>query len=212
MSGTAGTAYRAEITALQNYQKEILNTLDAMVIGNAALTTVNAVSSMTGGGQNNGLGTFAEAASLSGTYNTVMESMINNFKEITDLVTAMANVLGKSAQSYTDTEQQLTDQFNQIVAKYESQSGGFSTPGSPTATGATGTTPQGGTSNAYYSATPSTGSTTSTTTSSTSTTTSTGSGSGSGSGSSSSSSSSGTPGSISQDNNANASNDTSSEM
>jgi hypothetical protein len=167
MSGTAGTAYRAEITALQNYQKEILNTLDAMVIGNAALTTVNAVSSMTGGGQNNGLGTFPEAASLSSTYGTVMESMINNFKEITDLVTAMANVLGKSAQSYTDTEQQLTDQFNQIVAKYESQSGGFSTPGSPTATGATGTTPQGGTSNAYYSASPSTASTTATTTTST---------------------------------------------
>jgi hypothetical protein len=109
---------------------------------------------MTGGGQNNGLGTFPEAASLSSTYNNVMQTMINNFKEISDLVTAMANVLGKSAQSYSDTEQQLTDQFNQIVAKYESQSGGFSTPGSPTATGSTGT------SNAYYSASSSSGTST----------------------------------------------------
>jgi len=204
MSGTAGAAYRAEITALQNYQKEILNTLDAMVIGNAAMTTVNAVSTMTGGGQNNGLGTFPEAVSLSNTYNSVMQTMINNFKEITDLVTAMANVLGKSAQNYADTEQQLTDQFNQIVAKYESQSGGFSTPGSPTATGATGTTAQGGTSAAYYSATPSTNSTTGTTTSTGSTT---GSGTGTGTGSGTSG-----DGSISQGNDANASNDTSSEM
>lgn len=161
MSGTAGTAYKAEITALQNYQKEILNTLDSMVIGNAALTTVNAVGAMAGGGQNNGLGSFPEAASLSNTYNSVMQAMINNFKEISDLVTAMANVLGKSAQSYADTEQQLTDQFNQIVSKYESQSGGFSTPGSPTATGTTGTQPQGGTSNAYYSGATAPGSTTS---------------------------------------------------
>lgn len=167
MSGTAGTAYRAEITALQNYQKEILSTLDSMVIGNAVLTTVNAAGAAAGGGQNNGLGSFPEAASLSSTYSSVMQAMINNFKEISDLVTAMANVLGKSAQSYADTEQQLTDQFNQIVSKYESQSGGFSTPGSPTATGTTGTQPQGGTGNAYYSATPSTGSTTSGSSSST---------------------------------------------
>jgi len=199
MSGSAGTAYRAEISALQNYQKEILNTLDAMVVGNAAMTAVGAVASATGSGQNNGLGTFPEAVSLSNTYNTVMQSMIHNFQEITDLVTAMANVLGKSAQNYSDTEQQLTDQFNQIVAKYESQSGGFSTPGSPTATAATGTSPQTGTSNAYNSASSSTGTTTTTTT----TTTPSG---------SSSSGTSGDSGSISQDNNANASNNTDSEM
>ena len=200
MSGSAGTAYRAEITALQNYQKEILNTLDAMVVGNAAMTAVGAVSAVTGSGQNNGLGAFPEAASLSNTYDSVMQSMIHNFQEITDLVTAMANVLGKSAQNYSDTEQQLTDQFNQIVAKYESQSGGFSTPGSPTAIPATGTSPQTGTSNAYYSASSSTGATTTTTT-----TTSTSSG-------TTPSGTSGDPGSISQDNNANATNDTNSEM
>jgi hypothetical protein len=202
MSGTAGTAYRAEITALQNYQKEILSTLDAMVIGNAALTTVNAVSSITGGGQNNGLGSFPEAASLSSTYNSVMQTMINNFKEITDLVTAMANVLGKSAQNYSDTEQQLTDQFNQIVAKYESQSGGFSTPGSPAATSATGTTPQGGTSNTYYSASPSTTSSATNTTAVTTNTTT----------SAPESATLGGSDSVTQDNNANSSNDTSSEM
>lgn len=157
MSGTAGSTYRAEITALQNYQKEILNTLDGMVVGNAALTAMNAVQGAFGsGGQNNGLGTFPEAVSLSNTYNSVMQALINNFKEITDLVTAMANVLGKSAQNYAETEQQLTDQFNQIVSKYESQTGGFSTPGSPTAQGSTGAGPQGGTSGAYNSAAPST--------------------------------------------------------
>lgn len=204
MSGSAGTAYRAEITALQNYQKEILNTLDAMVVDSAVLSATNAIDSATGGGgQNNGLGTFPEAVSLSNTYNSVMQSMITNFKEISDLVTAMANVLGKSAQSYNDTEQQLTDQFNQIVAKYESQAGGFSTPGSPTATGAAGTQPQGGTSNAYYSGTTASGSTSGTSSSTTATTTATTTGS-SGSGSSG-------DGSISQGNNANASNNTSSE-
>jgi hypothetical protein len=141
----------AEITALQNYQREILGTLDAMVIGNAALTVASGVSSS---GSNNGLGTFPEAASLSSTYNSVMQAMITNFQEITDLVTAMANVLGKSAQSYSDTEAQLTAQFNQIVTQYESQSGGFSTPGSPTNVAAPTPTPQGGTSSTYNTATP----------------------------------------------------------
>ena len=143
----------AEITALQNYQREILGTLDAMVIGNAVLTVAANAGS---GGTNNGLGTFTEAASLSSTYNSVMQAMITNFQEITDLVTAMANVLGKSAQSYSDTEAQLTAQFNQIVTQYESQSGGFSTPGSPTSVSAPAPTPQGGTSSTYASATPAT--------------------------------------------------------
>jgi hypothetical protein len=143
----------AEITALQNYQREILGTLDAMVLGNAVLSVAAKVGS---GGSNNGLGTFPEAASLSSTYNSVMQAMITNFQEITDLVTAMANVLGKSAQSYSDTEAQLTAQFNQIVSQYESQSGGFSTPGSPTSIPAATQTPQGGTSATYYSATPAT--------------------------------------------------------
>jgi hypothetical protein len=142
----------AEITALQAYQKEILTTLDAMVIGSTVLTVAAGV----GGGSNNGLGTFSEAASLSSAYNEVMQTMITNFREITDLVTAMANVLGTSAQNYSDTEAQLTAQFNQIVTQYESQSGGFSTPGSPTTVGATIPTPQGGTSSTYQSAIPDT--------------------------------------------------------
>jgi hypothetical protein len=147
----------AEITALQNYQREILSTLDAMVIGSVVLSVATGVGS---NGNNNGLGTFPEASSLSSTYNSVMQTMITNFREITDLVTAMANVLGKSAQSYSDTEAQLTAQFNQIVTQYESQSGGFSTPGSPTSTAAPTPIPQGGTSSAYNSATPAPGTTT----------------------------------------------------
>lgn len=146
----------AEITALQNYQKEILGTLDSMVAGNVVLT---ALDGLTSGGGNNGLGGFPEAVSLSNTYNDVMQSMITNFKEITALVTAMASVLGKSAQSYTDTETQLTDQFNKIVTQYESQSGGFTTPGSPTPSSPGQPTPQGGTSGAYTSATPASGTT-----------------------------------------------------
>lgn len=146
----------AEITALQNYQKEILGTLDSMVAGNVVLT---ALDGLTSGGGNNGLGGFPEAVSLSNTYNNVMQSMITNFKEITALVTAMASVLGKSAQSYTDTETQLTDQFNKIVTQYESQSGGFTTPGSPTPSSPGQPTPQGGTSGAYTSATPASGTT-----------------------------------------------------
>lgn len=146
----------AEITALQNYQKEILGTLDSMVAGNVVLT---ALDGLTTGGSNNGLGGFPEAVSLSNAYDNVMQAMITNFKEITALVTAMANVLGKSAQSYTDTEAQLTDQFNKIVTQYESQSGSFSTPGSPTASSPGQPTPQGGTSGAYTSATPASGTT-----------------------------------------------------
>jgi hypothetical protein len=179
----------AEITALQNYQKEILGTLDALVVGSITLSALDGISS---GGSNNGLGTFPEAVSLSNTYSSVMQAMITNFKELNDLITAMANVLGKSAQSYSDTEAQLTAQFNKIVTQYESQSGGFTTPGSPTSSSSGQATPQGGTSSTYYSATPASG------TQSTAT------------GSSQSTSSSG--GSIEQDNNANQSADTDSEM
>ena len=185
--GSAGSAYAAEISALQTYQKQILSTLDNMVAGNAAMTVLTSVSSVfTGSGANSGLGTFPEAVDLSKTYSSVMQNLMTNFKEISALVTTMANVLGKSAQNYMDTEQQLTDSFNKIVSQYESQTGGFSTPGSPTATAPTGTSPQTGTSSAYNSATPSTTTTTTSTTSASS-------------------------GSIGQENDSNESNDTSSE-
>lgn len=210
MSG-AGSAYAAEISALQAYQKQILTTLDGLMAGNAALVAVEAVTSaFSGTGANNGLGTFDEAVQLSDTYNNVMQTMMTNFKEITDLVTAMANALGKSASNYLETEQQITDSFNSIVKKYESQSGGFSTPGTSTSTAPATTSGQPGTSNTYYTAnaaaTPSTstGTSTSTTTLTQTTTTSTP--------TSTTPSSPGTnSGSISQDNNSNASNDSSSE-
>ena len=204
----AGSAYAAEISALQAYQKQILTTLDGLMAGNAALVAVEAVTSaFSGTGANNGLGTFDEAVQLSGTYNNVMQTMMTNFKEITELVTAMANALGKSASNYLETEQQITDSFNNIVKKYESQSGGFSTPGTSTSTAPATTSGQSGTSNTYYTAnTASTPSTTTTTTqtstpetSTTSTTPST------------TSTTSTNSGSMSQDNNANASNDSSSE-
>lgn len=161
MSGTAGASYRAEIDALQNYQKEILNTLDGLTLGNAALTAVNGVEAIFGKGANNGLGTFPEAVSLNSAYSEVMQSMITNFKEITALVNTMATVLGKSASSYTETEAQLTAQFNKIVTQYETQSGGVAVAGT-TATTTTGTTTQSGT--------PGTSSTTTTTDTTTSTT------------------------------------------
>jgi hypothetical protein len=206
MSG-AGSAYAAEISALQAYQKQILTTLDGLMAGNAALVAVEAVTSaFSGTGANNGLGTFDEAVQLSGTYNNVMQTMMTNFKEITELVTAMANALGKSASNYLETEQQITDSFNNIVKKYESQSGGFSTPGTSTSTAPATTSGQSGTSNTYYTAntasTPSTSTSTTNTTTQTSTTSTT---------PSTTSTTSTNSGSISQDNNANASNDSSSE-
>lgn len=147
MSGTAGASYRAEIEALQSYQKEILNTLDGLTVGSAALAVVNGVEAMFGGkGANNGLGTFPEAVSLNNAYNSVMQSMITNFKEITDLVNTMATVLGKSASGYSETEAQLTAQFNKIVSQYETQSGGVVVAGTtPTTPTTTGTTTQSGT-------------------------------------------------------------------
>jgi hypothetical protein len=199
MTGAAGSFYLAEISALQAYQKEILQTLDELTTANQSLTTtevLTAVDTATGslgmGGANNGLGTFDEAVSLSNTYNGVMQTLITNFKEISELVTAMANSLGKSAQNYQETEQQITDSFNKIVTKYQSQSGGFST--TPVTTGATAASGQSGTSASYTSAQPATSATT---TQQTTTTTTSGSSSGSGS--------------ISEENDANSSNDTSSE-
>jgi hypothetical protein len=210
--GSAGSAYAAEISALQTYQKQILATLDAMVADQAAMTVVSAVSSVANGsGRNSGLGTFPEAAQLSQTYSGVMQSLMTNFQEISAMVTAMANALGKSAQNYLETEQQITDSFNQIVQKYGTQAGGFSTPGSPTSTAPTGTSPQTGTGDSYYTAAPAPSSTTSTAASTTSTPpVSNASGSASGSGSGSGSGSSGT-GTIAQGNTSNESNDTSSE-
>jgi len=194
MSGSAGSAYAAEISALQTYQKHILTTLDEMCAGEAAMMVLSGVSTIVSGdGSNNSLGTFPEAVELSQTYSAVMEKLMTNFKEISELVTAMANVLGKSAQNYMDTEQQLTDSFNSIVQKYESQSGSFSTPGSPTATAPTGTSAQSGTSNSYYTATAAPNSTGSSTTTTTTQTTNS------------------SENSIGEGNTSNASNDTSSE-
>jgi prefoldin subunit 5 len=197
MAGSASAFYIEEIAALQTYQKEILKALDDLTSASTALTTnealtaVDAVSGALGGvGANNGLGAFDEAATLSTTYNNVMQTLMTNFKEISELVTAMANALGKSAQSYQETEQQITDSFNQIVSKYEAQSGGFNP--TPTTTAPGTSTGQSGTTGTYYSATPATASNTTTTTTTPTST--------------SNSSSSG-----SQDNIANASNNTSSE-
>jgi hypothetical protein len=153
-SGAVGGSYSAEISQLQAYQKEVLQTLDEMIAGSAALTAGNAVlGAFTGQGANNGLGTFPEAVELSNAYNGIMQAMLTNFKEISALVTTMANVLGTSAQNYADTEQQLTDQFKSIVAKYETQAGGFTIPGTATSTAAPTTSGQSGTSDSYFSAT-----------------------------------------------------------
>jgi hypothetical protein len=198
MGGAAGSAYAAEISALQTYQKQILVILDTMVASEAAVAVTTSIGGLlgSGGGANNGLGTFPEAADLSQTYSGVMQYLMTNFSEISDLVTTMATVLGKSAQSYLETEQQLTDQFNSIVTKFQSggQSGDFILPGGPASTTPTGTAPQTGTSASYYSATPAPSTTTTTATTV--------------------SASPQTPapsGSIEQDNNANSSTDTSSE-
>lgn len=154
--GSAGSAYAAEISALQTYQKQILSTLDNLVASEAVMTIMSGLGGFTGSGSNSGLGTFPEAVTLSSTYTTVMQNLMTNFKEISALITTMANVLGKSAQNYMETEQQLTDSFNKIVSQYESQTGSFSTPGGPTATAPTGTSAQTGTSSAFNSATPAT--------------------------------------------------------
>ena len=212
MAGSANAFYIEEIAALQAYQKEILKALDDLTAASTALTTnealtaVDAVSGALGGvGANNGLGAFDEASTLSTTYNNVMQTLMTNFKEISELVTAMANALGKSARTYQETEQQITDSFNQIVSKYEAQSGGFNP--TPTTTAPSASTGQSGTTGTYNSATPATLSNTTTTTTSTtptSTTTTTPT-------STTSSSTPSSSGSISQDNTANASNNTSSE-
>lgn len=153
-SGAVGSSYSAEISQLQTYQKEILKTLDELVSGSAALTAGNAVLGIfTGQGANNGLGTFPEAVELSNTYNSIMQEMMTNFKEISALVTTMATVLGTSAKNYADTEQQLTDQFKSIVAKYETQAGGFTVPGTATSTAAPTASGESGTSDSYFSAT-----------------------------------------------------------
>jgi prefoldin subunit 5 len=214
MAGSANAFYIEEIAALQAYQKEILKALDDLTSASTALTTnealtaVDAVSgALSGVGANNGLGAFDEATTLSTTYNNVMQTLMTNFKEISDLVTAMANALGKSAQTYRETEQQITDSFNQIVSKYETQSGSFNP--TPATTAPSASTGQSGTTGTYNSATPAMASNTTTTTTSTtpnSTTTTTA--------TPTSTTSSGTPsssGSISQDNTANASNNTSSQ-
>lgn len=153
-SGAVGSSYSAEISQLQTYQKEILKTLDDLVSGSAALTAGNAVLGIfTGQGANNGVGTFPEAVALSNAYNGIMQEMLDNFKEISALVTTMATVLGASAQNYADIEQQLTDQFKSIVAKYETQAGGFTIPGTATSTVAPTASGESGTSDSYFSAT-----------------------------------------------------------
>ena len=193
-TGAASSFYLQEITALQAYQKEILQTLDDLTTANQSLTTnevLTALDTATGalgmGGANNGLGTFDEATQLSNTYNGVMQTMITNFKEISDLVNAMAASLGKSAQNYQETEQQITDSFNKIVSKYQSQNGSFGT--TPTSTAPATASGQTGTSGTFTSATPATSTTTTQTTTTTPVTANT----------------------MTQDNDSNTSNDTSSE-
>jgi hypothetical protein len=123
LDAAAGAAYTVEISALQTYQSKLLGIMDSMVAQSVTLG-VNAAAAGSG---NAGLGTFPEAQSLASAYQSSMQSLMTNFEEITQLVNTMTSVLGTAGKNYAETEQQLTDQFNQIVAQYEGKSGGFST-------------------------------------------------------------------------------------
>jgi len=124
LDAVVGAAYTVEISALQTYQSKLLGIMDSMVAQSVALG-INAAASGSGGA---GLGSFPEAQSLASAYQGSMQSLMTNFEEITQLVNTMTNVLGTAGKNYAETEQQLTDQFNQIVLQYEGKSGGFSTP------------------------------------------------------------------------------------
>lgn len=121
LDAAAGAAYAVEISALQTYQSKLLGIMDSMVAQSVAL----GLSASVAGSGNAGLGNFPEAQSLGGAYQSSMQSMMTNFEEITQLVNTMTNVLGTAGKNYAETEQQLTDQFNQIAAQYEGKSGGF---------------------------------------------------------------------------------------
>ncbi|WP_034268144.1 hypothetical protein [Actinospica robiniae] len=146
LDAAAGAAYAVEISALQTYQSKLLGIMDSMVAQSVAL----GLSATVAGSGNAGLGNFPEAQSLGSAYQTSMQSLMTNFEEITQLVNTMTNVLGTAGKNYAETEQQLTDQFNQIAAQYEGKSGGFAanptqavpdtTPGSTTSSNSSTTT------------------------------------------------------------------------
>lgn len=122
LDAAAGAAYAVEISALQTYQSKLLGIMDSMVAQSVAL----GLSATVAGSGNAGLGNFPEAQSLGSAYQSSMQSLITNFEEITQLVNTMTNVLGTAGKNYAETEQQLTDQFNQITAQFEGKAGGFS--------------------------------------------------------------------------------------
>jgi len=122
LDAAAGAAYAVEISALQTYQSKLLGIMDSMVAQSVAL----GLSASVAGSSNAGLGNFPEAQSLGSAYQSSMQSLMTNFEEITQLVNTMTNVLGAAGKNYAETEQQLTDQFNQIAAQYEGKAGGFS--------------------------------------------------------------------------------------
>ena len=162
LDAAAGAAYTVEISALQTYQSKLLGIMDSMVAQSVALGMNTAAA----GSSDAGLGNFPEAQSLASAYQSSMQSLMTNFEEITQLVNTMTTVLGAAGKNYAETEQQLTDQFNQIVAQYDGKSGGFTT--EPlTTTSAQGTTTTTDTATATAS-TATTGQTYATTTSSSS--------------------------------------------
>jgi hypothetical protein len=158
LSAAAGAAYTVEISALQTYQSKLLGIMDSMFAQSVALGMNTAAA----GSSDAGLGNFPEAQSLASAYQNSMQTLMTNFEEITQLVNTMTTVLGTAGKNYAETEQQLTDQFNQIALQYQSQAGSFSP--NPVAPGPTATPDSGSSSTTTTSTTASTGSTASTAT------------------------------------------------
>jgi hypothetical protein len=140
LDAATGAAYTVEISALQTYQSKLLGIMDSMVAQSVSL----GISASAAGSGSAGLGNFPEAQSLATAYQSSMQSLMTNFEEITQLVNTMTSVLGTAGKNYAEAEQQLTDQFNQIVAQYEGKSGSFTTQ-PVTATATTQTTTSTGT-------------------------------------------------------------------
>ena len=128
LDAAGAVAYTAEISALQTYQNKMLAIMDGMVAQGAVYGITVGVSDAGGAG----LGNFPEAKALGDKYNAVMQAMMTNFQEISDLINAMTTALGSSAKNYADAEQTITDQFNKIMQQYQGQNGSFN----PTATAA----------------------------------------------------------------------------
>lgn len=130
LDAAAGAAYTVEISALQTYQNKLLGIMDSMFAQSITLGMTDAAANS----GNAGLGSFPEAQSLAAAYQSSMQTLFTNFKEITQLVNTMTTVLGTAGKNYAETEQQITEQFNQITAQYSGQQGSFTanpTPATP---------------------------------------------------------------------------------